>query len=80
RSWEELVERVCKLADEVGIPDSAASVGVTESELDRMAEEAMFYRRNIENGPVIPSRDEIKQIYAECYKGRRALLKRLGRA
>ncbi|MEM2823312.1 MAG: iron-containing alcohol dehydrogenase [Thermofilaceae archaeon] len=80
RSWEELVERVCKLADEVGIPDSAASVGVTESELDRMAEEAMFYRRNIENGPVIPSRDEIKQIYAECYEGRRALLRRLGRA
>ncbi|MEM1848950.1 MAG: iron-containing alcohol dehydrogenase [Thermofilaceae archaeon] len=80
RSWEELVERVCKLADEVGIPDSAASVGVTESELDRMAEEAMFYRRNIENGPVIPSLDEIKQIYAECYEGRRALLRRLGRA
>ena len=80
RSWEELVERVCKLADEVGIPDSAASVGVAESELVGMAEEAMFYRRNIENGPVIPSRDEIKQIYAECYKGRRALLKRLGRA
>ncbi|MEM0023362.1 MAG: iron-containing alcohol dehydrogenase [Thermofilaceae archaeon] len=80
RSWEELVERVCKLADEVGIPDSAASVGVTESELDRMAEEAMFYRRNIENGPVIPSLDEIKRIYAECYEGRRALLRRLGRA
>ncbi|MEM5825573.1 MAG: iron-containing alcohol dehydrogenase, partial [Thermofilaceae archaeon] len=80
RSWEELVERVCKLADEVGIPDSAASVGVTESELDRMAEEAMFYRRNIENGPVIPSLDEIKQIYTECYEGRRALLRRLGRA
>lgn len=80
RSWEELVERVCKLADEVGIPDSAASVGVAESELDGMAEEAMFYRRNIENGPVIPSLDEIKQIYAECYEGRRALLRRLGRA
>lgn len=77
RGWEELVEHVCKLADEVGIPDSAASVGVTEGELDRMVEEATFYQRNIENGPVIPSPDEIEQIYSECYRGRKALLKRL---
>lgn len=75
--WVELVRRVCTLADEVGIPDGAAAVGVAEGELDQMAEEATFYRRNIENGPVVPSAEEIRQIYAECYRGRRALLERL---
>ena len=54
-----------------------ASVGVTEPELDRMAEEAMFYRRNVENGPVVPTVEEVRQIYAECYAGRAALLRRL---
>jgi len=74
----ELIRRVCELADEVGIPESAAAIGVTEGELDAMAEEALrYYSRNIENGPVVPSLDEVRRIYEECYRGRRALLERL---
>ena len=80
RDWVELVARVCELADGVGIPESVASVGVPESEIDEMVREAAFYRRNIENGVVVPSEEEIRAVYANAFRGRRELLRSLRRS
>lgn len=77
RSWFELVAAVCKLADDVGIPDSIASIGVSAGELDAMVEEAFSYKRNLENGPVMPTPEEVRNIYAMAFEGRRGFLKSL---
>jgi len=73
----ELVRRVVELEDEVGIPDSLAVVGVSEAELDEMTKVAMTYRRNLENGPVVPSPEDVRRVYASCLAGRRSLLGRI---
>lgn len=79
QGWVELVSRVCELAEEVGIPESVASVGVPESEIDEMVQEAAFYRRNIENSVIVPSEEEIRAIYESAFKGRRKLLRAIER-
>jgi alcohol dehydrogenase class IV len=77
RGWADLVSRICELADEVEIPESVSSVGVPESEIDEMVREAAFYRRNVENGVVVPSEEEIRAVYESAFKGRRELLRSL---
>ncbi|HDD34000.1 MAG TPA: iron-containing alcohol dehydrogenase [Thermofilaceae archaeon] len=73
RGWRGLLEEVVRLEDEVGIPENLSTLGLSEGELGEMVRVAMSYKRNLENGPIVPSPDEVRAIYAKCFKGRSEL-------
>ncbi len=72
--WRSLVLRIAELEEAVGIPDSLAAVGVSPEELDRMVNDALQYRRNLENGPVVPEPAEVREVYEKSLRGRRTFI------
>ncbi|MEM3137756.1 MAG: iron-containing alcohol dehydrogenase, partial [Thermofilaceae archaeon] len=71
RDWHSLVLEIIKLEEETGIPDSLAAIGVSPDELDEMVNDALQYRRNLENGPVVPEPVEVKKVYEKSLEGRK---------
>lgn len=79
KNWRSLVLRIIELEEEVEIPDSLAVVGVSPEELDGMVGDALQYRRNLENGPVVPGSAEVRGVYEKSLKGRKAFRSELER-
>lgn len=62
--------KLCKLMDDVGIPDSLADVGVKVNELDLIASEALSYRRNINANPAPVDAEIVKDLVSKALQGR----------
>ena len=75
--WDDLVRAIVRLEDDVGIPDSISEVGVGEEEVEEMVKESLSYDRNLKNGPVVPTAEDLKVLCIKAIKGRRAFLKEL---
>jgi len=76
-NWKDLIMVIARIEDEVNIPDSISDLKVSLEEVNRMAFEALTYDRNLKNGPVVPSLEEVKAICMKAIRGRREFLKDL---
>ena len=61
---EALIEAMVALAARVGIPTRLRDVGIKESDLDQLANDAMLQTRLLGNNPREVSRDDARAIYA----------------
>lgn len=59
-----LIDRMDEIARRTGIETQLRQVGVTESDLDRMADDAMLQTRLLTNNPREVTRDDARAIYA----------------
>ncbi len=64
---EQAVHALAKLSEDVGIPASLKEVGVEESDLTNLAEEASKIDRLLSNNPRKLTRDDIKNIYRDAF-------------
>jgi alcohol dehydrogenase len=56
-----------QLARQVGIETQLRQVGIAESDLDRMADDAMLQTRLLVNNPREVSRDDARAIYGAAW-------------
>lgn len=70
---EALVRFIEHVADKIGIPNSLLELDIRIDEIEPMVQDAMSYRRNIENSPIEISFNDIKKLYLEAFRGRRAM-------
>jgi alcohol dehydrogenase len=61
---EGLIARMEEIANRVGIETRLRDVGIAESDLDRLADDAMLQTRLLTNNPCEISRDNARTIYA----------------
>jgi alcohol dehydrogenase len=59
-----LIAALEQLANEVGIATTLREVGITEADLDRLADDAMLQTRLLVNNPREMQRDDARAIYA----------------
>jgi alcohol dehydrogenase len=59
-----LIERMVQIAERTGIETQLRQVGIAESDLDRLADDAMLQTRLLTNNPREVSRDDARAIYA----------------
>lgn len=59
-----LIDRMEQLAQEVGIETRLRQVGIAETDLDRLADDAMLQTRLLTNNPRELTRSEVRAIYA----------------
>nr|WP_318539134.1 iron-containing alcohol dehydrogenase [Terribacillus saccharophilus] len=64
---EQAVHALAKLSEDVGIPASLKEVGVEESDLTNLAEEASKIDRLLSNNPRKLTRDDIESIYRDAF-------------
>lgn len=64
---EQAVHALAKLSEDVGIPASLQEVGVEESDLQDLAEEASKIDRLLSNNPRKLTRDDIENIYKDAF-------------
>ncbi|MEC0283812.1 iron-containing alcohol dehydrogenase [Terribacillus saccharophilus] len=64
---EQAVHALAKLSEDVGIPASLKEVGVEESDLTNLAEEANKIDRLLSNNPRKLTRDDIENIYRDAF-------------
>ncbi|RJG07619.1 iron-containing alcohol dehydrogenase [Noviherbaspirillum cavernae] len=62
-----LIERMEGMAKRVGIETQLRQVGIAESDLDRMADDAMLQTRLLINNPREVTRDDARAIYAAAW-------------
>jgi len=67
------LEKLVKLEDEAGIPDSLRDVGIKESDIDILVEKALRQDRTIARNPREMGEKEIREIFLQAYRGRRNL-------
>lgn len=65
---EQAVHALAKLSEDVGIPASLKEVGVRESDLTNLAEEASKIDRLLSNNPRKLTRDDIENIYRDAFR------------
>lgn len=63
---QSLIAHMEGLAKRLGIETSLREVGIAESDLDRLADDAMLQTRLLGNNPRAVSRDDARAIYAEA--------------
>lgn len=66
----DFINKLCKLMDAVGIPDSVSEIGFKEEELDTIASDVMGYKRNIGNNPSPVNEGIIKDFVRKAMVGR----------
>ncbi|MCS7108832.1 MAG: iron-containing alcohol dehydrogenase [Sulfolobales archaeon] len=66
----DFINKLCKLMDAVGIPDSVSEIGFKEEELDAIASDVMGYKRNIGNNPSPVNEGIIKDFVRKAMVGR----------
>ena len=59
-----MIEAMEQLADDVGIATRLRDVGITEADLDRLADDAMLQTRLLGNNPREVTRSDVRAIYA----------------
>ena len=64
-----LLENLNKLKKAAGLPMSLAEAGVPESELPIIVEQALYYKRNLENCIKPPTPDEMEELVRRAFKG-----------
>jgi alcohol dehydrogenase class IV len=62
-----LIDRMDEIARRTGIETQLRQVGVAESDLDRMADDAMLQTRLLTNNPRDVTRDDARAIYAAAF-------------
>lgn len=67
---EDILEAIASLEDSIGIPPGLEAVGVPVDDIARLAEEALTYKRNLENNPRDLSLKEMMDIFDSVYRGR----------
>ncbi|HEY8608691.1 MAG TPA: iron-containing alcohol dehydrogenase [Noviherbaspirillum sp.] len=61
---EALISRMDEIARRTGIETCLAHVGIAETDLDRLADDAMLQTRLLTNNPRVVTRDDARAIYA----------------
>ncbi|MDW8061515.1 MAG: iron-containing alcohol dehydrogenase [Nitrososphaerota archaeon] len=73
-SFEEASESILKamvsIEDRIGIPSGLEALGIPVDDIARLAEEALTYKRNLENNPRDLSLREMMDIFDSVYRGR----------
>jgi alcohol dehydrogenase len=59
-----LIDRMVQIAERTGIETQLRQVGIAESDLDRLADDAMLQTRLLTNNPREVLRDDARAIYA----------------
>lgn len=69
-SLDEFFRVLCTLLDSLGIPRSLGEAGVPRSDFSGIVEDALSYRRNLENMPVDVDRQLVEEVVREAFEGR----------
>jgi len=64
---EALIVAMQQIARTTGIETTLQQVGIKESDLDRLADEAMLQTRLLGNNPRTVTRDDARAIYANAF-------------
>ncbi|MEM4020855.1 MAG: iron-containing alcohol dehydrogenase [Nitrososphaerota archaeon] len=67
-----LVRRLDELRNYAGLPMNLLEAGIPESELERIVEEGLSYRRNVENYAAPLSREDVEQMVRDAFGGARS--------
>jgi alcohol dehydrogenase class IV len=63
------IAAVAALAGDVGVPASLGEIGIRESELGELAEQAVAVTRLLDNNPRKAGRPELREILAAAWNG-----------
>jgi alcohol dehydrogenase class IV len=64
-----VIRRLDELRRYAGLPSGLLEIGVPETELGKLVEEGLSYRRNIENCVAPPSREDIERMVRSAFRG-----------
>ncbi len=65
-----IINAIASIEDYIGIPSGLGSLGIPLDDVGRLAEEALTYKRNLENNPRELSLEEMMGIFNSVYHGR----------
>ncbi|MEM2846473.1 MAG: hypothetical protein QW624_02435, partial [Nitrososphaerota archaeon] len=66
------VRRLDELRSYAGLPMNLLEAGIPESELERIVEEGLSYRRNVENYAAPLSREDVERMVRDAFGGARS--------
>ena len=64
-----ILQKLDELRRYAGLPSSLREIGVPETELEKLVDEGLSYRRNIENCIVPPNREDVERMVRSAFKG-----------
>ena len=65
-----ILEAIASIMDRIGIPVGLEAAGIPIEDIGRIAEEALTYRRNLENNPRSLGLDELVDVFRSVYRSR----------
>jgi len=69
--FNEFFSKLCSLMDAVNIPDGLKDLNLSISNIDKIVESSMKYKRNLDNSPIQVNKELISDIVKEAYTGRK---------
>jgi alcohol dehydrogenase class IV len=64
-----VIQKLDELRCYAGLPSSLLEIGVPETELGKLVEEGLSYRRNIENCMAPPSKEDVERMVRSAFRG-----------